>query len=499
MKGQSLRDRLVEIDAQLALLQAERKTIQKQLGALIYPVLSLPFDVISDIFVACLPPVHDFQPIFRFRQKFPAALLLSQICKDWRDIAFKTPRLWAQFSISSTEWPQDHDLGNRQLSQWVERAGLAPLSFILHRCESEWTPSPSPLAMPLPLLRLSAQWGYVDFCLRYTDLATEELQSALSLPSLHTLCIRMEMGVRAEAAIASFQHAPNLRAVVLEQLSPALISLPWAQLRRFTGRWLNPTECMHVLRAAPFLVECTFVTSGRQGIPTNTGPLLPHRHLEILSLTSAAVCLFRTLTLPALTELTLDGEGFGSRYAPEVHTALFDFLVRCRPPLRRLSLCHPDQHFVDCLSFLHTLTMLEMANMADETVPHLLHALTIVPGRSEVVLPNLDSLVLSVFDSHRRKPSVVDYGEVVDTLRSRWRPQEPGDVKPSSGSGARHAQLQCSRMTWKSSVSVGDLLSPPPSFRVNRARLAQLTEEGMCISVLVCHKGSTSPVTQAWI
>ncbi|KAJ7676905.1 hypothetical protein DFH06DRAFT_1317508 [Mycena polygramma] len=245
MKGQTLRDRLVEIDAQLAVLQAE--------------LLSLPFDVITDIFVACLPPVQDFQPIFRFRQKPPVALLLSQICKDWRHIAFKMPRLWAQFSISSTEWPHDHDLGDRQLSQWVERAGLAPLSFILHRCESEWTPSPSPLAMPLPLLRLSAQWGYADFCLRYTDLATEELRSALSLPSLHTLCIRMEIGVPAEAAIASFQHAPNLRAVVLEHLSPALISLPWAQLRRFTGRWLNPTECMHALRAAPFLVECTFV------------------------------------------------------------------------------------------------------------------------------------------------------------------------------------------------------------------------------------------------
>ncbi|KAJ7883801.1 hypothetical protein B0H13DRAFT_1721188 [Mycena leptocephala] len=415
ISNQSLRDRLAEIDAQIALLEAERKIIQEQLGVVTYPVLSLPFDITSEIFVQCLPPVSNSEPIFHFPQKLPAALLLSQICRTWRDIAFKTPRIWAQFSISSFNWPKDHALGPRRVTEWVERAGSAPLSFILDRYESGWTPSPPTPAVHLPLFPFSAQWRNVDLRLPYADVSGDEFHSALfrKLPNLHTLAIKTEMGViPGDPVISAFQHAPSLRAAFLVNTPPAQILLPWAQLTQFTGHWFEGTDCLHVLRAAPSLVECTFTTSGREGIPIKTALLPPHRHLEILSLTRGTVCLdlLCTLTLPALKELEFNNSGDGYRNEPELHAPFIEFLARSRPSLRRLSMVHAYQRLVHCFPFLHALTTLEMADLAGDDLPNLLHALMASHETSEVVLPNLRTLVVSLLESHRGTPSIVDYG-----------------------------------------------------------------------------------------
>ncbi|KAJ7645823.1 hypothetical protein B0H17DRAFT_959377, partial [Mycena rosella] len=54
-----------------------------------YPVLTLPFDIISQIFVYCLPQEDDALP---WRTEAP--LLLAGICREWRDITMCTHELW---------------------------------------------------------------------------------------------------------------------------------------------------------------------------------------------------------------------------------------------------------------------------------------------------------------------------------------------------------------------------------------------------------------------
>lgn len=142
--NQSLRDRLTQINAQIALLEGERKIIQKKLRSIIYPVLGLPFEVTSKIFVDCLPEdLEGSEPILNFpRGKPPTPLLLSQICRAWRYVALQTPKIWAMFNISSTtgcgirhQWRRrDSNIG------WTERGRhLCPLRcttdppLLLHR------------------------------------------------------------------------------------------------------------------------------------------------------------------------------------------------------------------------------------------------------------------------------------------------------------------------------------------------------------------------------
>ncbi|KAJ6597145.1 hypothetical protein DFH09DRAFT_904707 [Mycena vulgaris] len=119
MANQPFRDRLADIEAQISLLEAERKILHKKLSSLIYPVLSLPFDITSEIFVQCLSDSHEFhgesQSTFDLPRAssytpsaLPAPVLLSQICRTWRSIALKTPRLWASFHVSVDRWFQNN-------------------------------------------------------------------------------------------------------------------------------------------------------------------------------------------------------------------------------------------------------------------------------------------------------------------------------------------------------------------------------------------------------
>ncbi|KAJ7673806.1 hypothetical protein DFH06DRAFT_1173320 [Mycena polygramma] len=483
--NQSLRHRLAEIDGRIAVLQDERNLIQTKLSAVAYPVLTVPFDVISKIFDHCLPPVEAPEAIFRFGDKPPVALLLSQICRVWRDIAFKTPRLWAQFLISSLSWPKDQEVGTRRIAEWVERAGSAPLSFVLQRHESAWTPThpPPPPRMDISLLPLSAQWRHVDLRLGYTEMTADEFHSALSgkLPSLHSLRIQ-SLSIPGYTGITAFQHAPSLRTVVLESLMPALILLPWAQLTRFTGEFMNGPGCLHVLRYAHSLVECKLGTLGSQGIPADTPLLPPHQHLEVLSLSRGIVCLdlLCLLTLPALRDLEFDTHENGDRDTPEQHARLVQFFERCQPP-QRLVLRRACKRLVRCLPLLQELRTLEISYLMGDDVQTLLQALmggATPDSESEVVLPHLRALTLSALAN-----TVVDYGQLAEALSRRW-----------------HAgKLESFRLTWDCGQN-DKMSSPSSNFRLNQPRLKKLVEAGLQISVVVSsERAAQLKIETGWI
>jgi hypothetical protein len=54
----------------------------------ISPVRRIPSEVISEIFIHCLPLTSSF-----YRPE-DAPLVLGRVCRAWRSIAFSTPKLW---------------------------------------------------------------------------------------------------------------------------------------------------------------------------------------------------------------------------------------------------------------------------------------------------------------------------------------------------------------------------------------------------------------------
>ncbi|KAF8211755.1 hypothetical protein K438DRAFT_57955 [Mycena galopus ATCC 62051] len=367
--NQALRDRLAEIDAHIALLERERQGIRTTLDSLTYPVLSLPFEVTSKIFIQCLPDIQHPEPVFNVRRHrylpapLPSPVLLVRICRAWRDVALNTPKLWAEFRISVEDWP-DYTAGTLRLAEWIERAARSPLSFIFRRPKLHNVP-----AYTLdPLVRHSMQWKTVDFCLPFQDLV--QLGVHGRLPSLGMLQLEL-FGNAGPTALSTFEDAPNLRTVVLRHLPPTTILLPWAQLTHFTGERYEGPECLHVLRSAVSLVSCKF-TDVDDDLNNSNIPLPPHHALEALHLTGQLVCLdiLSILTLPALLELDFtDVVGF------EFDEKFVEFFSRSRPPLHRLSLSRGYKCLVHCSQFLLHLTVLEINDLREQDLPHLLHHL----------------------------------------------------------------------------------------------------------------------------
>ncbi|KAJ7068769.1 hypothetical protein C8F01DRAFT_963465, partial [Mycena amicta] len=62
------------------------------------PVLTLPPEILSEIFLHCL--LEPDQPVPKLNPERPRApLLLLQICRTWRNVAIGTPRLWQRLSV----------------------------------------------------------------------------------------------------------------------------------------------------------------------------------------------------------------------------------------------------------------------------------------------------------------------------------------------------------------------------------------------------------------
>ncbi|KAJ7855416.1 hypothetical protein B0H13DRAFT_1641933, partial [Mycena leptocephala] len=77
---------------ELSILEKREREVeepQERLAHVEYPVLTLPPEITSRIFLECLPGHGRVIP-----SPDAAPLLLSQICRHWRDVALSTCGLW---------------------------------------------------------------------------------------------------------------------------------------------------------------------------------------------------------------------------------------------------------------------------------------------------------------------------------------------------------------------------------------------------------------------
>ncbi|KAJ7103891.1 hypothetical protein C8R44DRAFT_988055 [Mycena epipterygia] len=83
------------------------------LDSIVYPILTLPLEITSEIFLHCLPDA----PVLP--DETTAPMLLTRICQTWRNIALREPRLWSSLKIKSTRVL-------RTAQDWLRRAGSLP-------------------------------------------------------------------------------------------------------------------------------------------------------------------------------------------------------------------------------------------------------------------------------------------------------------------------------------------------------------------------------------
>ncbi|KAG1822327.1 hypothetical protein DFJ58DRAFT_831354 [Suillus subalutaceus] len=96
---------------------------------LVSPLWRLPTEVLSQIFCHCLPQIPELDQLRR-PSKLTAPMLLTKICRRWREIAVGMPNLWCVLCVESDDrnWQQ----ATFFYDTWLKRARGRPLSLRLH-------------------------------------------------------------------------------------------------------------------------------------------------------------------------------------------------------------------------------------------------------------------------------------------------------------------------------------------------------------------------------
>ncbi|KAJ4476583.1 hypothetical protein J3R30DRAFT_305195 [Lentinula aciculospora] len=98
--------------------------------ALMAPIRRLPAETLAEIFVHCLPTER-----FPTRSLEEAPLLLTRVCRGWRDIAISFPPLWNSLHVHIPSRlaldNEDLALRQRRVCEWIARSGALPLSLSL--------------------------------------------------------------------------------------------------------------------------------------------------------------------------------------------------------------------------------------------------------------------------------------------------------------------------------------------------------------------------------
>ncbi|KAJ7311629.1 hypothetical protein DFH08DRAFT_1087713 [Mycena albidolilacea] len=153
---QEQRDALAAAKSQIMLykkcivtLEEEENRLETSLSQVKYPVLDLPVDVTSHIFLHCLPAHGRVAP-----SPISAPLILAQICRHWREVALSTCGLWnslyidggTDLSTAMGDGTLDPSYSAQHLLRtWFSRAKGSPLSLGLN-FRRKWA-SPALLAL----------------------------------------------------------------------------------------------------------------------------------------------------------------------------------------------------------------------------------------------------------------------------------------------------------------------------------------------------------------
>ncbi|KAJ7902503.1 hypothetical protein B0H14DRAFT_3707366 [Mycena olivaceomarginata] len=296
------RARITDLDAQirdlersLSVLRSNKVLVQELPDSYKYPVLTLPTEIVGEFFIHFLPIYPTCPPLTGTL----SPIILTHICREWREIALASPVLWRAVKIS---W--NIDLAPTVLT----RSGRSPLSIHINEWQRPFDGSTQ--GFPTTLLPHCARWEYLTLRLSAyldsprIDAATPLLQS-----------IDLAFDNRPEFPLVLLCEAPLLRAPTLNDRAAANVVLPWAQFTSLTLNTMWLPECIPILQKTSNPVHCELELCEFVGVE----PKITLPSLESLTLTDSLHSkepmlspYLRTFITPALCNLQIPEHFLGS-------------------------------------------------------------------------------------------------------------------------------------------------------------------------------------------
>ncbi|KAJ7074010.1 hypothetical protein C8F01DRAFT_6192, partial [Mycena amicta] len=362
------RARLAKINAEieqltsaLSALVAQRKPIQDRLDSFIYPVMTLPNEIVSEIFIQYLPPYPACPPLLG--EGSPTKL--AQLCRRWRNIAHSTPHLWR--AIELVVCP-DPELQVSLARDWLRRSRSLPLSLRLYEEDQGALSS---------LLEHRARWEHVVLNAQGHGIAP----APAPMPLLRTLSINSMHGSDL-AFFAGPLEAPLFRVVFLNLPDESYGSLlqspsfPWGQLTRLYLEEINLAMAARILQEACSLVDLRFYIESADDPVAMRAPVLYLLKLETLILETYTISenvtdFLQRLRLPSLRRFYFDEDLLGD-YETDRITVATEVVASLTCKLRRLQISQ-------------SMNDLELYRSVFPDIPHL--EVITIDSESENLLP----------------------------------------------------------------------------------------------------------------
>ncbi|KAJ7028135.1 hypothetical protein C8F04DRAFT_1120600 [Mycena alexandri] len=255
MRFDDLRRELAQVEAALESVEpdadasplVERKAVAKlQLDSVVYPVLTLPGEITSEIFLKCGEPEY----LAGVPSARAAPLLLLRICRAWTSIALSTPALWTHMSTGTGYRNGDTlEPKGQGIDRWLGRASALPIDLYFYGAGEMWHKYVKTL-----LHRQASRLG--TLCL-VQDFDVSTLGEPVQFPILQSLTLER---TSSDGLIRTFRDTPQLREVSLPagySIGPRKVALPWHQLTTFSAKSALIVDCLQVLRDCPLLRKCS--------------------------------------------------------------------------------------------------------------------------------------------------------------------------------------------------------------------------------------------------
>ncbi|KAJ7334294.1 hypothetical protein DFH08DRAFT_303764 [Mycena albidolilacea] len=293
-----LRRELVDVETKIEHgatppLTKRKKAIMLQLDNIVYPILTLPSEITSEIFVQSVgsPYTMSHHP----------PIIFIRICRVWRTIALTTPQLWTTLCLhfNGNDYPPEGLA--RFVAQFTDRAKNLPLSSTFHGFAGGIAGHDLAAILERQAPRLR------DLVLSMEVLDFPILSKERQFPALEKLTLGGFCFARSDSDVPNMMHtfldAPQLRQVVLHTgVTREHFLLPWSQLVKFAVATISTADCLQILRDAPMLKTCRF--SGIYDAGPVGSPATAHSLEELVIVGWGNLLNF--LDLPHLRTLSLD-------------------------------------------------------------------------------------------------------------------------------------------------------------------------------------------------
>ena len=205
-------------------------------------------------------------------------LVISSVCRAWRDMARSAPELWSSVSLCIDPSTEGSAIQAKLLDQWLRLAQTLPLSITMtfnekdvHKWNSDWDgymPIPEDgiifaTRLPTDVISVASlyshQWESLDIFL--PSAWAETLDSTIGrIPNLRSLSLQfVPYNYSGYPSFSkTFLDAPKLRTVTLDFESMD-VGLPYHQLEKLTISSFKTTPCLAVLEKCSNLTFCRII------------------------------------------------------------------------------------------------------------------------------------------------------------------------------------------------------------------------------------------------